>query len=1049
MSQIHIIDGQQDTILDYITAKHIIDDTHKKSLENTLETYQFITFADKRFSEHLEKRNRIIIPDEDESLVEFVIFEAAKYKDSEGHKAQVFAHASYLELKKASILYPSTYEGTASQHGGRTLNNTGWQIGIVEGRGTRKLTIENHTNPYEMLKRIAKEFELELRFRTEQDGNRITGRYVDLLERAGEWRGREVEFGKDLDGIRRVEKQDIVTALLGLGPEDEDGKRMEVLVEDEDALKRWGRIDEHGKLNHLIEPYEIQSTRTEMTEAEARQYTRTALDKRIDTQVTYETTIIDLEEVPGMENKKIRFGGTIKIKDTKFYPPLYLEARVFDQDRSIKSKAKKYIKLGDYIEYTEEEVNAIWKQLQAEIRKRVSYDTMMKYAEPKKILSDTPPTDQQENVIWVDTSQEPYVPKVYNFNEWQKMTPTEAFEVGAETPEGAQKKVDDLEIGGRNYVQNGLPTDNNLWVFTQQNTSGSSSISKGELLIANDDNGWKQWQIYSNRGATALDEIEGNDEYTLSFEAMMFGESATGRIQVVLRYNDADGSTDNVTLTVDATKLTNDWVKFHVTSYVPQSVINSSTYSRILAIYIGNGTVAFRKIQLEKGNKAQDYRSAPEDVDEKMKDASRLTEGVIDVDSVPLRTSVTGARITWDGINGLLQYDEDGNLTGRIDLDGTSYFKNGYFEGIIEALEGHFGGDVTGASGTFGKVSVNEGDITFKDEQSSTEFSLISKANLLKDHSFELVPADHDSLDSDSVLHNWLDAEGNNPYPMFDESPWERVRQPKVSVPFGADSKDALAIFGYKAIIVRNAHYVRQYVSEGISANSQYTLSAHFKRQWKSPTGGTPVLQVWHVSAKDGSRLQQLDSVVFPAVRSDYVYERHSLTFSVPSNFTLGDSIEIIVSGGNENWIQCDGAQLVEGDIAVPYDPEDSIWEFARGSYIPSNDMRSLWSGTQYPSASQTATPTKKLSKCRNGWIIKWQNYNVGSGTTNSNFEYVFIPKYHALYHNGLGVRVTLGRVGVDVYSKYIYVYDDRIVGHAQNGDGEMRNRAMTEVLEW
>src|SRR5690625_1747046 len=140
MSQIHILDGQKDIILDYITAHNIISDNHKKSLEETLETYDFITFADRRFSQYLEKRNRIIMPDEDETLREFVIFEAHKYKDTEGHKAQVFAHASYLELKKASILYPdSGFTGTASQHGGRALNNTGWQIGIVEATGTRKL----------------------------------------------------------------------------------------------------------------------------------------------------------------------------------------------------------------------------------------------------------------------------------------------------------------------------------------------------------------------------------------------------------------------------------------------------------------------------------------------------------------------------------------------------------------------------------------------------------------------------------------------------------------------------------------------------------------------------------------------------------------------------------------------------------------------------------------------------------------------------------------------------------------------------------------------
>src|SRR5690606_34232778 len=161
-----------------------------------------------------------------------------------------------------------------------------------------------------------RELNLELRFRVEYDGNRITERYVDLLERVGKWRGREVTFGKDLDGIRRIEKQDVVTALLGLGPEKEDGTRLEVLVEDEEALQRWGRVDRNGNLHHLIEPYEIQSERTEMTEEEARRYTRTALDKRINTQVTYETTILDHEEVPGLEHEKIRFGDTIRIKDT-------------------------------------------------------------------------------------------------------------------------------------------------------------------------------------------------------------------------------------------------------------------------------------------------------------------------------------------------------------------------------------------------------------------------------------------------------------------------------------------------------------------------------------------------------------------------------------------------------------------------------------------------------------------------------------------------------------------------------------------------------------
>src|SRR5690625_601284 len=120
-----------------------------------------------------------------------------------------------------------------------------------------------------------------------------------------------------------------------------------------------------------------------MTTAEARQYTRTALNKRINAQVTYEATIIDLENVPGMENKKIRFGDTIRIKDLKFSPPLYLEARIYNQKRDVFTKANKRVELGDFIEFTEDEVMAIFNQLRARIREKISARELYEYAYDK------------------------------------------------------------------------------------------------------------------------------------------------------------------------------------------------------------------------------------------------------------------------------------------------------------------------------------------------------------------------------------------------------------------------------------------------------------------------------------------------------------------------------------------------------------------------------------------------------------------------------------------------------------------------------------------
>jgi phage minor structural protein len=374
---IHITDAKTDVIQAVITEENVLEDVHRQSLEDTLETFDFTVFGVEDFIPLLEKRNRVIIPDEDFGYREFIIEETIKYRDGDEIFVEVYSVASYLELKKARVIEPQVLrEYNVSAATAFALRDSEWRVGVIEKDNYRTFRIETYRNPYAFLKTIASTFDLELRFRVETDGKKVTDRFVDLVEQVGEWRGREIEFGSDLLGIERIENtEDIVTALHGIGPEREDGSRIEVVVEDEDALQRWGREDKvTGNLRHLIETYEPTSERSEMTEEELRQYTRTALNNRINEIVTYTADIADLEHVPGLSNKKIRFGDTLKIKDTAFNPPLYLEARVFEQERSIFGQEEKRIKLGDFTEYTEEEVQSIWQSLQNQIRAKISWE---------------------------------------------------------------------------------------------------------------------------------------------------------------------------------------------------------------------------------------------------------------------------------------------------------------------------------------------------------------------------------------------------------------------------------------------------------------------------------------------------------------------------------------------------------------------------------------------------------------------------------------------------------------------------------------------------
>src|SRR5699024_6915892 len=182
------------------------------------------------------------------------------------------------------------------------------------------------------------------------------------------------------------------------------------------------------------------------------------------------------------------------------------------------------------------------------------------------------------------------------------------------------------------------------------------------------------------------------------------------------------------------------------------------------------------------------------------------------------------------------------------------------FTGHVFGQGATFAGTLQAVTGTFGDVTVTDGDFNLQDKETGNAYSATPRRNLIKDHSFELIQPDPSTMNSSSVTNNWLGIVPNRaPY---EDTFWERVGSPNVAVQFAPASKNALAMYGEQAIVVRNAHYVRQYVYEGIGAGSQYTVSAFFKRQWNA-TGGQPVIQLWHVNAL-GSRVSRILSQTFP-----------------------------------------------------------------------------------------------------------------------------------------------------------------------------------------
>jgi hypothetical protein len=99
-----------------------------------------------------------------------------------------------------------------------------------------------------------------------------------------------------------------------------------------------------------------------------------------------------------------------------------------------------------------------------------------------------------------------------------------------------------------------------------------------------------------------------------------------------------------------------------------------------------------------------------------------------------------------------------------------------------------------------------------------------------------------------------------------------------------------------------------------------------------------------------------------------------------------------------------------------------------------------LWSGVYYMTETQTATLSRNLSTCQTGIVLHWQAYENGAAANNSHV-YSFVPKAHPA---GAGMLCPMAAANFAyIGSKYVYVYDNRVVGNTHN-DGTGTNNGVT-----
>ena len=179
-----------------------------------------------------------------------------------------------------------------------------------------------------------------------------------------------------------------------------------------------------------------------------------------------------------------------------------------------------------------------------------------------------------------------------------------------------QEELDNLSIGGRNYIQfSDFVNNTEQWIPSKADANtGSSTVGNGVMTITSAGESFIQRQIYSNRTATALNELENGKTYTMSIEVMVeVAPSKTGTI-MDLRYNKLDNTTSSqIRIADDLTNVElNKWIKVQKTGTITWDE-NDFNYWRIVIQGVLDGKIHFRRPKLEVGNRATDWCPAIEE----------------------------------------------------------------------------------------------------------------------------------------------------------------------------------------------------------------------------------------------------------------------------------------------------------------------------------------------------------------------------------------------------------------------------------------------------
>ncbi|MFY0138628.1 phage tail spike protein [Bacillus cereus] len=547
---LHVVDFKTDQIVAAIQPNDYWDDKRHWELKNNVDMLDFAVFDGTTHSATLQQQNLVLKEVRDGRVVPYVITETEKNSDK--RSITTYASGAWVQIAKSGIIKPQRIEGkTVNEFIDMALVGMKWKRGKTDYAGFHTMTIDEFMDPLTFLKKIASLFKLEIQYRVEVQGSQIVGWYVDMIQRRGRDTGKEIELGKDLIGVTRIEhSRDICTALVGFVKGEGDSvitiesiNRGLPYIVDNDAFQRW---NERGK--HKFGFYTPETEELNMTPQRLMTLMEIELKKRINSSVSYEVEAQSIGRIFGLAHELINEGDTIRIKDTGFTPKLYLEARVIAGDESFTDPEQDKYEFGDYREIVDqnEELRKIYNRILSKFGEKQEMldqlDKLVKEAnetasnakkesEAAKTLAEkvqenfknntveiieakNPPTTglKPNKTLWRDISNgKPGILKIWTGTAWESVVP-DVESVKKETLEQVNKNIEVTKTELNQKVQEAQNQATGQFNKVQEGLQGvSRTISNIENKQGEIDKKVTQFEQDSNGFKTSIESLTKKD----------------------------------------------------------------------------------------------------------------------------------------------------------------------------------------------------------------------------------------------------------------------------------------------------------------------------------------------------------------------------------------------------------------------------------------------------------------------------------------------------------------------------------------------------------